>query len=197
MKRRTLLVGLGAVSAGLSVGTGAFTSVTAERDVEISVVEDDDAFVSVDTTDGPNAEYADIDSDSGEFGLDVTNTEAGGNGLTPEAVTDAADVFEVRNQGTQEVGLTVTPTTNLGADQEVSGGCLFLGSDDLTGQSGNQNVCLGVFPQDKVTTEPVELGPGDSVTYGLVAVVGSDVNGENTAIDDNELEFKAESTGDQ
>lgn len=197
MKRRSILVGLAAASAGL-VGTGAFTSVTAERDVEVSVVEDGNSFLSINPLDdSPNDEYAEVDDSTGEFYLKLTETDAGGSGLSPEAVTDAADVFEVRNQGTQDIELTVTPTTEPGVDQPVSGGCLFLGSGDLTGQSGNQNVCLGVLPQNEVVTEPIELEPGDSVKYGLVAVVGSDVSGENTAIDDDELEFRAESTGDQ
>jgi len=195
MKRRTILVGLGTASTGLAVGTGAFTSVTAERDVEVSVVEEGDAFLSInplDTTDNPNGEYADLDDSTGEFYLQLTETEAGGGGLSPEAVTDAADVFEVRNQGTQEVDLTVTPTNAPGADQSISGIILYLDGDDLTGMSGNQKVLLGVLPQGEVATEPITLSPGDSVTYGLVAVVGSDVGGADTAVDDDQLQFIAE-----
>ena len=199
MKRRTFILGLGTAAGGLAVGTGAFTSVTAERDVEVSVVEDDGAFLSINplaTADNPNGEYAKVDDTTGEFYLQLTGTEAGGSGLSPEAVTDAADVFEVKNQGTQDVDLTVTPTNAPGADNDVSGSILYLDGGDLAGSSGNQKVLLGVFPKDEVATEPISLSPGDSVTYGLVAVVGSNVGGADTALDDDQLQFIAEA-GDQ
>ena len=46
MKRRNLILLLGGASSGaMSVGTGAFSSVNAERGVEVSVQDDEDAFV--------------------------------------------------------------------------------------------------------------------------------------------------------
>ena len=48
MKRRHFILLLGGGSAGaLSVGTGAFSSVDAERDMEVSVVEDDEAYLGL------------------------------------------------------------------------------------------------------------------------------------------------------
>jgi len=45
MKRRELILLLGGASSGaMSVGTGAFSSVEAERDVEEDVVDDENAF---------------------------------------------------------------------------------------------------------------------------------------------------------
>ena len=49
MKRRTLILLLGGASSGaMSVGTGAFSSVEAERGVEVNVVEDDEAYLGLD-----------------------------------------------------------------------------------------------------------------------------------------------------
>ena len=49
MKRRNLILLLGGASAGAtSVGTGAFSSVEAERGVEVNVVDDDEAYLGLD-----------------------------------------------------------------------------------------------------------------------------------------------------
>ncbi|MFO8115395.1 MAG: hypothetical protein R6U01_08560 [Halorubrum sp.] len=57
MKRRTLILLLGGASSGaMSVGTGAFSSMEAERGVEVNVVSDDQAFVGYDNpSNGKNA----------------------------------------------------------------------------------------------------------------------------------------------
>ncbi|OYR60517.1 hypothetical protein [Halorubrum ezzemoulense] len=49
MKRRTLVAGLGSLSASihLAVGSGAFTSVSAERRVEVDIEGDNDAFLGL------------------------------------------------------------------------------------------------------------------------------------------------------
>ena len=50
MRRRNLILLLGGASSGaMSVGTGAFSSMEAERGVEVNVVEDDEAFVGYET----------------------------------------------------------------------------------------------------------------------------------------------------
>ena len=49
MKRRTLILLVGGASSGaMSVGTGAFSSVEAERDVAVNVVEDEHAYLGLD-----------------------------------------------------------------------------------------------------------------------------------------------------
>ena len=49
MKRRNLILLLGGASSGaMSVGTGAFSSVEAERGVEVNVVDDEDAYLGLD-----------------------------------------------------------------------------------------------------------------------------------------------------
>lgn len=48
MKRRHLILLLGGASSGaMSIGTGAFSSVEAERGVEVNVVEDDEAYLGL------------------------------------------------------------------------------------------------------------------------------------------------------
>ena len=56
MKRRTLILLLGGASSGaMSVGTGAFSSVSAEREVSVNVVEDENAYLGIAVDEKANA----------------------------------------------------------------------------------------------------------------------------------------------
>ena len=93
MKRRNLILLLGGASSGaMSVGTGAFSSVEAERGVAVNVVEDDEAYL----------------------GLDVENRIA--------TVGRAAEVVEITNSFTDTLSLDVTVEhTNDVVDEIVVG----------------------------------------------------------------------------
>ena len=113
MKRRQILLGGGATIGGASIlGTGAFTSVSAERTVSVAVAGDASAFLGLDATNAANGAYASEQGDDGELVLDFGDiseesrdgtVESGGSGVNQNAVTDFKDVFRVRNQGTQPI----------------------------------------------------------------------------------------------
>jgi hypothetical protein len=113
MKRRRLLLCGGATIGGASIlGTGAFTSVSAERTVSVAVAGDASAFLGLDATNAANGAYASEQGDDGELVLDFGDiseesrdgtVESGGSGVNQNAVTDFKDVFRVRNQGTQPI----------------------------------------------------------------------------------------------
>jgi len=110
MRRRKFTIGLGALAAGsaAAVGTGAFTSVEAGRSVEIDVADDADSFLALEGKDTPNGnEYVEDDGTDGTLALDFSETELG-DGLNQDAETIIRDVFEIANQGTQEVVIGVT-----------------------------------------------------------------------------------------
>jgi hypothetical protein len=114
MKRRNLLVTMGVLSAGgaVATGTGAFTSAEADRDVTVAVADDASAFLAISDTGNANKEY--VTEDNGEFGLDLTgsnSTSGGGAGVNADAVTVFRDLFEIRNQGTQDIDVEVDPLT--------------------------------------------------------------------------------------
>ena len=112
MQRRKFVIGMGALATGTAaaVGSGAFTSVDAERDLEIDVVNDNDALLAMSPTEHPNAAYL-VDDGSGDplddgytggtiaIGMD----DVMGEGVNNEAVTYILDIFRLKNQGTQEV----------------------------------------------------------------------------------------------
>jgi hypothetical protein len=94
---------MGSLAAGgaTAMGTGAFTSVSADRAVSVSVADDTDAFVSMEPFFGPNVEYA--TADGGAIALEFTGIDAGGEGLGADSTYEFDDVFRVENQGTQPV----------------------------------------------------------------------------------------------
>lgn len=173
MKRRDVLATLGILSGGAAFvsGTGAFTSVETERDVAVTVDGDADAFLALRGV-GPNDEY--VTTTNGQLGLDLTSsnpTNAGGQGVNPNAVTVLGDVIEVQNQGTQEVEVEATPVTFV----ETSVG------DTLT---------LLLVPDTDFPS--VRIGVGDTETYSVVVDQFS-VGGSSPSISDT-VTFAAEAT---
>ena len=121
MDRRTLLKSLGVAGAGGAIvtGTGAFTSVEANRNVSVTVEGDANAYLSLEDTGNANSEYLNTNS-AGELEIDLTgendSTTGGGTGVNADAITVIEDLFKIRNQGTQEVEVTVTPLTFVDTD---------------------------------------------------------------------------------
>ncbi len=138
MQRRKFIASIGSVAAGAAAvtGTGAFTSVTANRDVEVSVADDSEAFLRIrKATDGqdnvtPNAEeYVTIDN--GQVGLDFTSTDSGASGLNKGATTIFDNLLRIENQGTQEVIVAYEGLTSNGNDLTNQGFAVFHEDPDL------------------------------------------------------------------
>lgn len=152
MKRRNMLAALGMISGGAAIasGTGAFTSAEADRDVAVEVASDANAFLALRAI-GPNAPY--MSTSNGQLGIDLTSgnaTGAGGQGVNTSAVTVFEDMFEVRNQGTQDVDVEITPLTFIETD------------------SGNTLIVL-IVPETGFPS--VTVSPGNAETYSLVVDV--------------------------
>ena len=105
MERRKLLLGMGSLAAtgAAGLGTGAFTSVQAERDITIKTAGDPNAILGIKPFNGPNGQYA--SKSNGIVSLDFTSTTAGG--LNDQAKINIENVLKITNQGTQSVYVTV------------------------------------------------------------------------------------------
>ena len=106
MERRKFTIGLGALATGsaAAVGSGAFTSVTADRDLTVEVADDSDAYLRLESMEGPNAnEY--VNEGDGILSIDIgaIDGDDGGDGVNQNATTVIRDLFSIQNQGTQEV----------------------------------------------------------------------------------------------
>jgi hypothetical protein len=109
MHRRNFLTALGATAAAgvATIGTGAFTSVSARRDLEVQVADDSAALVKLVAPNSlENGEYA-TDANEGSTDTLVLNFDAdadvAGTGVNDDAVSRFDSVFELVNQGTQFV----------------------------------------------------------------------------------------------
>jgi hypothetical protein len=150
MNRRQLLTAMGVLSAGGAAvtGTGAFTSVAADRDVTVRVADDESALLAMQASPGPNGAYATTAGD-GTIALEFTDTDTGGSGVGLDSVYDFDDVFRITNQGTQTVYVWVTFDGPLGPDEFW----LYPNSDPSRRlQDGDETV--------------VELAVGDTVEVG-------------------------------
>ncbi len=174
MNRRKVLVGLGAAAAGTGVvfGTGAFTQVEAERDVEIDVADDSVAFLAL----IPGAtEFVEEDED-GVVGVDLRSSEEGGDGVNLDAYTEIADALTVENQGGQEVDLSVEVEVENNSDEGVT----LVFEEETLGSGGSTNADLQVATGDADTagtelegTLPNDLGDND-VTLTITADAGEE-----------------------
>ena len=192
--RRKFLAGLGALASGsaAAIGTGAFTSVSANRDLEVQVADDASALLAIDDIDGsPNSEYVDAGGDS--VSIDISTTD--GVGLNNNATTKILDLLKITNQGTQpvyvwasgmpsNVKLAVQPSSQIQNDGTGAGenqGALSLNSnlnaadlDDDDSQAGE--------PGGAEEAAPL-LNAGDFIDVELFAtgdISGLDFDGQIT-----------------
>ena len=135
MERRKFVVGLGALASGsaAAMGTGAFTSVQAERGITVDTAGDASAYVGIAPDDGPNGQYA--STSDGIVSLDFTsNDETNSTGLNDKAKVNIEDVLQITNNGTQDVYVTVKLEDSAGnTGRDVAGLSEFgiSGDDDV------------------------------------------------------------------
>ena len=163
MKRRTAILGLGGlvVSGGVAAGTGAFTSVEANRDITVNVADDVDALFRLDPDSLDNSAYA-TESD-GVVGIDVSqdgDRDFDGEGVSPFALTTIEEVIEVTNQGTQDIAVTVESSDP--SLSELDGDFELFATDPDDGTDDRANLREGTDINDLQV-----IGPGDSFALGF------------------------------
>jgi hypothetical protein len=150
MQRRKFIAAMGSLAAGgaAATGTGAFTSVQAQRAVDVAVATDNDAYLAL----KPTGDRATTDSDN-QLKLDLESSNNGSSGLNPDARTAFTDIFEIRNQGDNDVlvavGLSQENIYENGSSQGNAEPHLF----DTSGVSGF------VYDEDPASGTGSGLGP--------------------------------------
>ena len=108
MKRRNLIAAIGTIgAAGTAIGTGAFTSVEAERSATINIAEEDTGLLALERSDDEPGGFVITDGNNrNRIRFDFNNV----SGVVDEAKGVGSDsiyrfdrLFDVRNQGTQTV----------------------------------------------------------------------------------------------
>lgn len=120
MERRKFVIGLGALATGsaAAVGTGAVTSVRADRGFKVDVAGDENAYVGLTgNTDSAFVNHSD-DTLSLDFASDSGN---GGKGVNI-GVTEARPAFEIKNQSTEKLYIQLeNPLSNNDLTTSASG----------------------------------------------------------------------------
>lgn len=190
MQRRKFIAGVGSLAAGGAAvtGTGAFTSVSAERNVAVEVEDDDaSAFLGLVAVDDNYAENSGEQADT--LTLDIDN-------INWDATTSIYPIFKVTNNGSRNVAVTISNGSEL---------------DDVhlhwfVGETGGQtldtydpNSLLNSNGDLDATSDDRILAPGDSMPVGMYVSTGdADAEQENTDTPfDKDATITVEAVSDQ
>ena len=163
MNRREIIIGGGGLLSisATAVSTGAFSSVEAERQATIEVVDDSNAYLSLNPEDLDNSAYA-VES-NGVVEIEISPDADGdfdGEGVSPFALTTIEEVIEVTNQGTQDVVVFIESTDP--SLSELDGDFELFATDPDDGTDNRANLREGTDIDDLQV-----IGPGDSFALGF------------------------------
>lgn len=177
MKRRNFLIGTGSAAIGGSalIGTSAFSQVDAHRSVSIQVAEDDNAYLGMNdcmSSDGettPNSSFADLDGD-GHLQVDMGPSGNGGQGVNSKSISWFDNVFQLCNQGKEDVCLWIEDKT--GADPErvtfyMSDSAAGETPDRFAAQDGDRVMNDSDLQTFSSVEDSIHLGLGECVCVGI------------------------------
>jgi len=156
------------------MGTGAFTSVTASRNVDVAVANDSAAYLGLSSTGDANEGYVTDDGSSGTLSIDLDGGQSvRGDGVNPNALTEIDHLFQITNQGTQSVDVTLSKSgdnTGLIGFYAVSSSSVSdpyssgtqLGSNSVTLDAGDS-----VVVSLQIDTRGSGLGDSDEIIDGV------------------------------
>ncbi|MFB6227311.1 MAG: hypothetical protein ABEH88_01790 [Halobacteriales archaeon] len=171
INRRTVLLGLGAAGFGttsLLVGSGAFSSVEAERTVAVNVTDDSDAVLSLEAVGDVGDEILDTESPNGG----PAQIKLAQGDLNQHAKTIFEDALRVTNGSAQDVGFSVDESASDDPNDLIGNALDILkdGSTIVDSGSGNNAVDLNAGTSIDLTIVIDLLGPN----------AGSDISTINT-----------------
>ena len=164
LTRRNALIGLGTVAAGAGVigGTGAFSSVTAERNVTIATEGDASAALALEAADSKNADDYVTPPNGGEIVLNLDGTQGGSadsTGINQSAVTVIKNLIKVTNNGSQGISsLELDLQDNNGVVSESDANNIFRFTTQNSG---------GPHPNGGDVTDGNGIGVGNNMNFGV------------------------------
>lgn len=190
MNRRRFMVGLGAMSVGTAatIGSGAVTQVTGDRDVELRIASDQNAYLKLDD----RSALAETDVSTGEIVIDLTNINeftVDGEGFNRQSVTEVTgdtssdQIFQIINQGDRPLAVAATTVGDI-EDIEKPNEPGDLDFDSL--DEGDVRIELfDVEDPDRVAIDedsPRTIHPGDTgIPVGLRVIVPAEAElGDHT-----------------
>ena len=184
LTRRNTILGLGAVAAGAGAigGSGAFDAVEADRSFEVEVAGDAAALLGLTVE---NEVIAGTEA-GGAGGNDVIYFELdapGAQGINDDALTRFFEVFEVRNNGSQEVLVTI--------DTGAASGVTF----QITESRWNNSDVVSA--DTDLEEDGVDLEPGQAVRVDIAIDTTAAGGYEEPVSDPFQMTLRAESAAAQ
>jgi hypothetical protein len=186
MRSRGKLVALLAVfvAVGLVTGTGAFSTVEAQRTADVNVAGDSSALLGLQAG---NSDLIQVDNDQVAIKLSSSSNAAGVNKNATTTV-DQSQFLNVTNNGAQntvEINLQYNTSDNVDVYFVVNGSDV---DDDSSGSLdavGNvQTSLIDTTKKYPIQNNTVELTPGEKVSVGIVIDVGDVGSGTELITDD-------------
>lgn len=169
MERRKFLIGAGSAAVGSSalVGSGAVSSITADRDADLRIATDANAYLGLEAN--PDHPYVTQTGD-GVITFNFDGSGVSGNGINNRADTTLEDAFDINNQSdrsqfvwasfTDADGNAVDPTSGAARSVEL------LANGDRAESDPQRDI---TFPKDDSKADH----PETSRTLGQTANVGA------------------------
>lgn len=128
VKSRTVVFALFTIAGAiaLAIGTGAFSTVAADRTVDVQTAGDDSALLQLTVHSGPNGLYAQ-QTGAGQIEILLDGGLGPSGGVNLNASTTIRDVFNITNQGSQAVGVWIVksgPRSSLVTFENATGSAL-------------------------------------------------------------------------
>ncbi len=175
MERRKFIIGAGALGAGLStaIGTGAFTSVEAERSFDVSTAGDANAALAISAAASSNG--SNYVSTNGDGTVAITLPD-----VNNDAVTTVEDLLTIQNQGSQTVNVYVRDDSSAVQFVTTDGDV----NEDVEGPGAGASLA-----------NTAEVETGESVNLGLVVdTLNNDVSNNEQLIDTATIVATADSS---
>lgn len=166
--RRKFIAGLGVLASGsaAAVGTGAFTTASAERSIQVNVAADSSGYVGI----SANGPYASGTGD-GQLELDFSSSNSQGSfgdgeGLNPDSEYNFDNVFQVANQAAGGDVRVICTTSGFNLDdleiEAVGGGGLQGDSQSLLAEDYSDSINAPKLVQPDSFTVDMTIETKDS-----------------------------------
>ena len=178
ISRRNILIGLGTVlgGGGALVSTGAFTTVSAERSVEVSTTGDASAFLTLEGDEN----Y--VDSPEGEETLTINlGGQTDDKDFNKEAITTLDGVVTITNNAQDDSSATIGVSTDGPEDPDPSGEATLLVTD-----GNDNNAAVVTFYVGSSGENSIDDGSTQSIDQGNSAELDVEVDTRDSEIDDSE-----------
>ena len=178
MERRKFIIGAGALASGsaAAVGTGAFSSVDADRSITIEQADEANAFVGLDPLDN---EYVDYGGNNDTLVVNIDDNEHG-EGVNTEANFVFDSLFKITNQSSQSAWFWL--------DDASPGDWFYIDEEDIIRgiELGNGSINIPIDHVDDGQNVHPLLESGDSIEIGVsfntIGTGTSDLEGSVTIV---------------